>query len=293
MRRIPFLALVMLAVVAALNEPVLAAGSGEAGGSTGGGGGQVHVQVPGSGSGGFADGGYKGGGGSNSTIECLYFEVGNDWDSTRPNIGSVIKDLGGLEPGTPIWVLCRDTATGETTYSNIVAWDPANPPVITPSAEVLAQMAANGMALPVPGVRTWPTAGGTGLVNLPVWLHVDNWETVSASASAGGLTATVEAVPVRSDWDMDDGSTSCTDAGSQYDSATKPDPGSSSCSFTYGRSSGVNRDGLFHNSATVIWHLRWYATNGQGGDLGELVSPTETFDLRIEESQALVAPGGR
>ncbi len=274
----------------------LPAHAGALDGSTGGyttdTGGEVVVNVPGSDSGGFSDGGYKRNGGGTSTIECRYFEVVGSSD-ILPGVGPPLGDTGTVEPGTLIWVTCRDVTTGAVTYTNLVPWDPANPPIVTPSAEVLAQMAANGMTLPVPGVRTWPNAGGTGLVNLPVWLHVENWETVSASASAGGLTATVEAVPVRSEWDMTEGTASCVDAGSMYDSAVKPDPGSSSCSFTYGRSSGVNRDGLFHNSVTVTWHLRWFATNGQGGDLGELVSPTQTFDLRIEESQALVAPGGR
>jgi len=41
-----------------------------------------------------------------------------------------------------------------------------------------------------------------------------------------------------------------------------------------------------------VWHLRWFATNGQGGDLGELTSPVAGFTLQIEESQALVARAG-
>jgi hypothetical protein len=272
-------------------QPVDAEGQ-NAGGTTTPEGGQVVVVVPGSSSGGYSGTGYQGGGGPASNIECKFFEVTASAGAVLPGLGSHITDTSGIEPGTYLWLICRDVTTGSITFENIFAWDPSNPPVLTPSAEVLAQMAANGMVLPVPGVQTWPPSGGKGLVNLPVWLHVDNWETIAASASAGGLTATVEAVPVRSEWDMDEGTVTCTSAGSAYDASLRPDPTSSSCSFTYRRSSGARSDLTFHNSAVVVWHLRWYATNGQGGDLGELTSPVAGFTLQIEESQALVARAG-
>lgn len=274
----------------ALPSPAHASGAGEAGGSTGDDGAQVVVVIPGSSSGGFTGTGYQGGGGPSSNIDCKFFGVTASAGAVLPSVGSQITDTSTLEVDTYVWLICRDITTGSITFENIFPWDPADPPVLTPSAEVLAQMAANGMVLPMPGVETWPPSGGKGLVNLPVWMHVDNWETLSASASAGGLTATVEAVPVRAEWDMDDGSVVCTDAGSMYDPVARPDPASSSCSYTYRRSSGARADLTFHNSAVVVWHLRWYATNGQGGDLGELSSPVAGFDLQIEESQALVAP---
>ncbi len=160
-------------------------------------GGQVVVVVPGSNTGGYSNTGYQGGGGPSSNIDCKFFAVTASAGAVLPSVGSQITDTSTLEVDTYVWLICRDITTGAITFENIFAWDPANPPVLTPSAEVLAQMAANGMVLPLPGVQTWPPSGGKGLVNLPVWLHVDNWETLSASASAGGLTATVEAVPVR------------------------------------------------------------------------------------------------
>ena len=275
--------------------PAGAAGVGEAGGSTDGTGGQVVVVVvPGSGTGGFSQPGYQGGwgGGGDANIDCSFFAATSTVGAMLPGIGSRVTDTSTLEAGDYLWIVCRDVTTGEITFENLFPWDPANPPAITPSAEVLAQMAANGMTLPVPGARTWPPSGGTGLVNLPIWLHVDNWEPLVASATAGGLTATVEAVPVRSEWDLDEGSLVCTDAGSVFDETSSPDPGSSSCAYTYRRSSGIRSDQTFHNSVVVVWHLRWSATNGQGGDLGEVSSPRADFELQIEESQALVAPAG-
>lgn len=284
-------ALLPLALVVGLATPSGADGQ-NAGGTTTPDGGQVVVVVPGSNTGGYSNTGYKGGGGGASNIECKFFDVTANVGAVLPGIGSQVTDTSTLETGAYIWLVCRDVTSGDITFENIFPWDPANPPVLAPSAEVLAQMAANGMVLPKPGVHTWPPSGGAGLVNLPVWLHVDNWSTISASATAGGLTATVEATPVRAEWNMDDGSVTCTDAGPAYDAVSHPDPGSSTCSYTYRRSSGVRADLTFHNKAVVVWHLKWSATNGQGGDLGELSSPVAGFDLQIEESQALVAPAG-
>ncbi len=44
---------------------------------------------------------------------------------------------------------------------------------------------------------------------------------------------------------------------------------------------------------TIVWHLAWSATNGQGGDLGDLTGPAAAFGLRVEESQALVSGTGQ
>jgi len=253
-------------------------------------GGEVVVVVPGSSSAGWSGSSYKGGGGADSSISCEFFAVGATPGAVLPDVGAQVTDTSSVNTGDYLWIICRDTRSGDVTYENIFAWDPAAPPVLTPPAAVLAQMAVNSIRLPKPGVRTWPPSGSTGLVNLPVWLHVDNWASVSASAGAGGLTATVEATPVRVEWNMDDGSVTCSGAGSTYDVALKPDPSSSSCSYTYRRSSGVKPDLTFHDSSVIVWHLRWTATNGEGGDLGEMAGPPTAFALQIQESQALVVP---
>jgi hypothetical protein len=261
----------------------------EAGGTTNPDGGKVVVVVPGSGSGGWGETGYKPGGGANSNIDCGFFAATTPKGAVLPGIGSRILDTSTLNPGDSVWLLCRDLNTGQITFENFFTWDPANPPLATPSAAVLAQMASNTMHLPLPAAQTWPSANARGLVNLAVWLHVDNWKPVSASASAGGLTATVEATPVRAKWDMGENQVTCSDAGKQFTSGASRE---SSCSYTYQHSSGSQPDAVFHDSVVVVWHLRWSATNGQGGDLGEVSSRPAAFTLAIDESQALVAPGG-
>ena len=275
-------ALILTAVVVAIQAlaggSAGASGAGEANGTTEKQGGKVVVAVPGAAGSGFVGSGFRPSSGS-SNIACSYFEASVNAGAEMPGVGPRVVDTSTLEAGAGVWLGCRDVTSGNLTYQSFMQWDPASSVPLAPPAALLAQMAANTMTLPFPSVRTWPPSGSTALVNLPVWLHVDNWEPVSASASAGGLTATVEAVPVRAEWDMDDGSVTCTDAGTPFDPSLRPDPGSSSCSFTYVRSSGGRPDRTFRNSAVVVWRLRWYATNGQGGDLGELDGPVAAFGL--------------
>jgi len=287
MRR--FLYVLILATAALLTETGTARADGQnAAGTTAPGGGQVVVVAPGHPGGG--GGGSGSGTGGSSNVECKFFATVTNPRAILPDAGGVITDTSGIAAGTPVWIVCRDTTTGAITFQNVFAWDPANPPVVLPTAEELAQMALNNLRLPAPGARSWPSAAGRGLVNLPVWLHVDNWRSLSASASAGGLTATVEAVPSRAVWDMDEGSVVCTDAGVAYSGTSSADQSTPPCSYTYRSSSGSRVDQTFHNQVTVVWHLRWHATNGQGADLGEQTSPPAAFSLQIEESQALVGP---
>jgi hypothetical protein len=269
-----------MALVLGAGGPAGAQGA-SAGGYSDGSGGGVRVEAPGT-AGGEGDAGSARTG---SSRECAYFAV---VPGDPPSVGGRISDTSGLEAGTPVVLQCRDTTTGEVVYSLLQTWDPTAAIATGPSAAQLAEIAANSVTVPAPATRTWP-AGGVGLVNLPVWLRVDNWDRQDASASAGGLTATVEAVPVRAVWIMDGESVVCTDSGSVW--TPTGGPAGSSCSHTFRHSSGAQPDGRFEVSVSVVWRLSWSATDGQVGDLGEVTSPVSVFGLRIEESQALVAPG--
>lgn len=294
--RLLCLAIGGLIAIAVSGSPASADIDNSSGAYTGGGttpdGAQVVVAVPGGSSPTWASGGFGGGGGGggDANISCGFFRGSASAGAFLPGVGDQVTDTSTLEEGTIVWLVCRDVGSGAITFENLFPWDPADPPVLAPSAAVLAQMAVNDVRLPIPGVRTWPASGGSGLVNLPVWLHVDNWRPLVASAAAGGLTATVEATPVRVEWDMDEGSVTCVSAGSIYETGSGASPSSSDCSFTYRRSSGAKADLTFHNSSRIVWRLRWTATNGEGGDLGEMAGPPATFDLQIEESQALIVP---
>lgn len=216
---------------------------------------------------------------SSSPVVCKYYT-----DDGTP-IGDPTSF--GLQPGDWVDLACSVDGN-DVGNAQRIQWFPGTPlPVAQPSAADLAQVALSRLAVPLPSVRTWPESGGASLVNLPVWLHVGNWAQLNASASAGGLTATITAEPVRAVWDMDEDTVSCDTAGAAYDPTMSADAQSTDCSYTYRHSSGTRSDGNFHATGTLVWHLKWSATNGQGGDLGE-ISRTSAFTIRVDESQALV-----
>jgi len=209
---------------------------------------------------------------SSSPVTCIYV------DSFGPVDTSALKD------GDVIQVSCYDPGTGEQISLTDLVWPPAQV-IPQPSAADLAQVAIGRMSVPMPAVRTWPPAGRPGLVNLPVILHVDNWAPLTAAATAGGLTATVTATPVRVVWNMDEDVTTCHDGGSVwYDGAS---PSDMSCTYTYARSSGSRENQTYGCHATIVWHVAWAATNGQGADLGEL-QRTTAFGTQIQESQTVI-----
>jgi len=255
-----------------------------------GGGGQVVVFVPGStGSPGIPTSGNAptSGSGSTTPIVCNYYADGNPDADDLPMV-----DTSTLKTGDWVWVSCFDPGTGDPVGTpQRVQWNVGAPPPLQPSAANLAQVALGRLAVPLPVVQTWPPGGGTSLVNVPVWLHVGNWSRLTASATAGGLTATITAEPVRAVWDMGEDSVECDSAGTSFDANVPVDAQNTSCSYTYRHSSGTQNDGTYHATGTLVWHLRWNATNGQGGDLGE-ISRTSAFTLRVEESQALVVSAG-
>jgi len=222
------------------------------------------------------------GSGSIAPVVCGYYS----------DDGTPIEDTEsfGLQPGD--WVVLACSVDGEPIGARRrTQWFPGALPAAQPSAGELAQVALNRLSVPLPVISTWPGSDGSSLVNLPVWLQVANWSELSASASAGGLTAVITAEPVRADWDLDEGVATCTSPGASYDESLAAAEQSTECSYTFRHSSGTRADGTFDATGTMVWHLRWSATNGQGGDLGE-ISRTSAFTLRVEESQAVVASAG-
>ena len=282
-RRICIAVSVLGASVVWLSAPQAHAEAPKTGGERGPDGGIVIVIAPGS----------KGlpskgttptsGSGSTSPVVCSYYT----------DDGTPVGDPAsiGLPPGT--WLVLACSSGGEPVGNRQrVQWFPGVPlPTPMPTADELAQVALGRLAVPLPAVQTWPPDGGTSLVNVPVWLHISNWAQLTASASAGGLTATITAKPIRSEWNLREDSIDCDSAGSVYDSSRPVDAQGTSCPYTYRHSSGTQADGTYRAAGTLVWHMRWDATNGQGGDLGE-ISRTTAFTLRVEESQAVVVSAG-
>ena len=157
--------------------------------------------------------------------------------------------------------------------------------VIDPFA--LAQRAAAALDLPRPAIRMSPD--GEQVVQLRSWLWIPaaQWEPRQVSASAGPVTSTVTATPVRLTWDMGNGDrVSCDGPGTPYRQAVQV--ATSACGYIYQHSSAGRPGDAYRVTATVDWELTWSATGAPGGgDLGTL-SRSTARSVPVAEVQALV-----
>lgn len=204
--------------------------------------------------------------------------------------------------GRPYRDMRTDTRTGETVevasgcevnveVQGEAAADPTGTtPAPTPSPTELAIQALNRTPLPPPDMAMAPGGNIPQLVNLATFLWIDpaQWVPQTASASAGGVTSTVTAVPERVVFDMGQGdSVTCEGPGLPYDPNLSDDAQPSDCKFTYRASSAGRPDKTFIVRATIEYHVTWSASGAAGGgDLG-ISRRSSTTPVRVAELQAL------
>jgi hypothetical protein len=149
---------------------------------------------------------------------------------------------------------------------------------------------------PLPAPNVSPSEA---VVNFPTWLWVDDayWQPTSATASQGAVTVRVDARPVRTTWELDEGAQVCKGPGipwseeAQADYERQPEAtrgrGNPTCTYQFEHSSTVNEDGVYHAQVTVTWEFSWWLNGIAQGVFG-MVDRTSDFDLRVGEIQALI-----
>lgn len=164
----------------------------------------------------------------------------------------------------------------------------AGPAANAVSPVALAQTALASAAIPAPAIGTSPDTRHL-LVNYPTRLYLTSgWGRVSATASAGAVTATVAATPYKVVWSMGDGSSvTCDNPGTPYDpnkswASQNPPP----CGYTYSESSANQPDEAYRLTATVYYHVTWAAGALGGGALGDLTR-SSTVPAYVGEVQTL------
>jgi hypothetical protein len=203
--------------------------------------------------------------------------------------------------GEPVFYtrICEDSKNGElvTWLDGISLELPAVDPI---DPRDLAWMARSRLPLPLPDFAFSPPLRSPDdflLVQLPTWIWVENWANESRTASAGGVTATVTARPVRQVWDFtpnrSDPETEggCPGPGTPYDSSKPPDGQSTQCKFTFRQSSAGEPGAAYEGHLTVIYEVSWTSNIGAGGSLGT-VARTSVVPVRVGEQQALNESGG-
>jgi hypothetical protein len=150
--------------------------------------------------------------------------------------------------------------------------------------ELLAQVAVDDVLAEIP-TQTIETSPQTeAMVAIPTWFWVEGVPTegVTASASIPGVTVTATASPGGVEYDFGDGTTlACQGIGTPY-----ADGATSDCTHTY------ERAGTYTVAATILWTGTYTVNGGPPQPIETAVARTATFDLAVNEAQAINTGAG-
>ncbi len=150
---------------------------------------------------------------------------------------------------------------------------PGMPVVVTPAK--LAQEALATVHLPAPTIERSPQQNNSDngvpytWVNLWTWFWTApaTWHSLSATASAGGVWATVRLVPTALVFDPGDGGdpVPCDGPGRPWTTADGNDPPSGGgCGYVYRH---VTANGPLTATVSIDWAVTWTGSGGAGGTL--------------------------
>jgi hypothetical protein len=180
----------------------------------------------------------------------------------------------GLEKPPAQWTLA------ETQAVNAEMARIGCPPVVTPAG--LAEQAVKTITFPHPSGDRSPRASllYQGLPFTYVkgfwtfyWTDPSTWKTLSATASAAGMSATVTARPVELVFDPGDGSdsASCLGPGRPWqasDGNGAPTDGACAYQYTKVTSSPIT------STQTIVWQITWVGTGNSNGEIPSLSTST-------------------
>jgi len=228
-----------------------------------------------------------------------------------PNPGEVPPDGGYIEADMPP----AAGATGKVMYLWIY-WDTVPDPAASGLPPLIYEALARAV-LPSPIISTSPSSidafSDATIVNFPTWLWIQPsaWRTVTATASGGGLVATVWATPMSLTWragwsfsepgdDPEGGVTlapedldlACAGPGASYDESLAPTAQASACQCVFTQSTFGTDQAL---EASISWQVDWALSDVAGivggeGRLGDSAS-SATRPLRVLQVESvLTAP---
>lgn len=228
----------------------------------------------------------SGGGQAPQGWTCRYFAVEGDGGAGF-EMAIADEPAAVLEPGGWYGLLCRDDL-GVLVYQQLVQWDAADPLAGVAVEERLAEQAVASLDLPAPKLAGSPPLDADQLVGLPMWLWLEDWPAVTATAGLAGVTATVTAHPVSARWDLGDGgSVVCDGPGLPWTSTPGADGSGIPCTSTWTSSSHDVPGGRAVVTATVTWQVDWLSSTGVAGSLGVLETTAGTT-VRVVEAQAVI-----
>ena len=156
-------------------------------------------------------------------------------------------------------------------------------PAVDPITLVPGASARARAQLPLPAPDMSPAAGVGSVVNLGLWLAIDDPGTTVARATLGTSWAEVEGKFDHVTIDPGDGSDpiECEGFGTPYPVGSE-DPGEGPCGYTYLQR--TSDDDPNQMTYTITYRLKWSTSDGRAGSLGTYERAI-TFDYDIDEIQ--------
>lgn len=210
--------------------------------------------------------------------------------------------VGGSEDGSCVLTVVVDDNPGTLqvlapmvvdTCTEQVSEEEPEPEVVIDRAALARQLYDRVVTvLPSPTLRVGPadlnSSGNVFVQDRSFW-WIEEWEPISAQASAGSVWVSMTAMPVQ--LDVDPG---VPGEGFSCDSAPAMGPEDrpesfDGCSYVYTKSSSVAPNSeTWPAQATLVWHVTWTSDSGEGGDLGTTTTSSEVRQVPVAERQAVV-----
>jgi hypothetical protein len=242
--------------------------------------------------------------GPRESMPCGWATIPAEAVPSPSSLSPVVLTNGLPPPGTAVtwqgW--CTDVNSRvDVGASGPYRWLPADapPPVPTPAEIALSAYQAIQGRIPDPVVATNPPVGVDGVVNVPVFVTMTNWQAeLVETRDLLGNTVTVRATPemVVSAAEPSGEMRVCPGGGRPYDPAAgdmwvqASAPGA--CAVTYQRRTGVEgRPDRWPSTVTVRWSISWSATSGESG-LFPVVERSVSIARGVGEVQTVVVSGG-
>ena len=279
-----------------------AAGDCEAGSVIRGGGGEAGAECPGTGGGPIQP---VGGGGSG--VVCTEDRAA-DPDAWWLSYDVPAQAVPGDE-GSGTWRQALRPPEGQTLavyrdcngdVRSMVMWVPEPEPGGVGDVDGVFVARQEARARVEPAVPVFAVSPEQAVVRFTTWLWLDEsyWQPASAtSTTPGGVTVTVEAVPVQVTWDLDEGVQVCdgpgvpwselAEAAYELQPETVRGSGNPACTFTFVNASSTRESGVFDASVTVRWEFSW-SMNGAGRGVFGTVEVSDSWELRVGEVQAVI-----
>lgn len=225
--------------------------------------------------------GSKGGGGTTKPV-CEWSRLDPEHSAMADRMAETGSGAAkGEGPGSWFRKICTDA--GGSTATVIWVADAVDP-------RVLAEQAADRVAIPDVEIEMNPTPEQGAVVNVPTWLSINgaSWRPVNAQAAAGGVVVTATAAPRRVVWDMGNGDrVTCPGPGKPYHAQRPPSEQSTDCSYTYRQSSARAAGATFTVTAVVVWEVSWTVTGAAGGGSLGTAPRSQSVRLPVKEIQAV------